>query len=654
MKQPVFLRIYLNGKLDSVKQFSAEQIVIGSNADLQLPLVGDDISPIHAVIEERDTGYYISDLGSQTGSFRNGKKVFDEALVSGDELQVGPYKIEFFIGVPKPTTIPGTDKKISPPLNVKLNLEPKSQLTMTPPPTSVKGKLADSAAVVTKQTAATAAGPSPYKPAKTIYEPSPVTVSALTNTLKSSKGNIVEVVVAWQERVIGTHHFKSRGLVTIGSSEDCTIVVPLIGMTKRNHTLLNLDQTIKIIFTPDMTGEMYKDEATYPLADLKRKNRAIQSPEGFELNLVQGEMLRLGLYGDMISIYIRLVPETASPIAGPVLDLTASESTAVLMSAVIAAIFGLYMLMYSPKGLEEESKLEEPLRKAVVTFRPPEKKEVVVVKEDAEPQQKKIVKVADTPQQTTTKKDPGRAAEIRPSPSNKKVSQVSSAVDKGASIKTGKSAAGAKSETKDVTKLGLLSTFGGGGKQSELSKAYAGGGELIGDAEKATGFSGSAEDRAGDKLGSRLKNLGAGGKGTATVGIAGVGTAGKGTGSFGTGTGGIGKKGRVDLNIGDSEAEFSGSIDREAIRRVIRENIKLFENCYNMALRRNSDAYGKVEIRWLIQEGGRATDTKVKTNTLNDKPMGECISRVIKSLTFPEPPPDQIAEVTYPFVFASQ
>ena len=257
-------------------------------------------------------------------------------------------------------------------------------------------------------------------------------------------------------------------------------------------------------------------------------------------------------------------------------------------------------------------------------------------------------------ERTTTKQDPGQAAALRPSPTNKKSNQPSSSIQQGGSVNTGKPAANAQSETRDVTKLGLLSTLGGGGTQKQLAKAYSGSGELIGDAAKATGFSGSNESRAGENLGGRLKNVGAGGKGTATYGISGVGTQGKGTGTFGSGTGGIGKRGRVDLNIGESEAEFSGSIDREAIRRVIRENIKQFEHCYNLALRKNQDAYGKVEIKWYIEERGRATKASVKSNSVGDREMGQCLARVITGLTFPEPPPDQIAEVIYPFVFAAQ
>ena len=75
MKTPVFLRIYLNGKLEGIRQFTDEQIVIGTNDDSQLPLKGEGVYPLHAVIEERDTGYYIVDLGSPLGTFRGGQKV---------------------------------------------------------------------------------------------------------------------------------------------------------------------------------------------------------------------------------------------------------------------------------------------------------------------------------------------------------------------------------------------------------------------------------------------------------------------------------------------------------------------------------------------------------------------------------------------------
>lgn len=624
MKQPIYLRIYFNGKLENVRQFTEDQVIVGRGEESHLKFTDESISPVHAVIEARDSGYYVSDLGSQLGTFKNGHKVFDEAIQSGDELQFGPYKVEFFVGVPKPTQAP---KGVSvPPAPVE-----NTGSLPTPPPITTKAKKESTQPSISIPTSSFRAGPD----------------------LRKSRGTIVEVTVLWKDRVIATHHFNEKSVVTIGSSEDCTIEVPMLGSVKTSHTLLQLAADVTVFISPEMSGEYHKEDEEISIADLKRKNRMLQSEQGFAFVLNQTEALRLGLHGDLLSICIRYVQEMPPPLLGPLFDLSASESTAVLMSAVIAAIFGLYMLIYTPKPLEDENKLEQQLRKATITFSPPKKKIVQVVEEQA-PQEKKVVKVDMKAERTTTKPDPGKASDLRPVPNPKKTPIASSTIKQGGSINTGKPAANAKSETKDVSKLGLLSTFGGKGTQKELSKAYSGTGELLGDAAKATGYSGSAEDRAGESLGGRLKNVGAGGKGTATYGIAGVGTQGKGTGGFGNGTGGIGKKGRVDLNIGESEAEFTGSIDREAIRKVIRDNIKLFQNCYDQALRKNSDAYGKVEIKWHIEERGRATHASVKSNSVGDSSMGQCLTRVITSLTFPEPPPDQIAEVVYPFVFASQ
>lgn len=629
------------------------------------------MSPVHAVIEERDAGYYVSDLGSVSGTFKNGSKIFDEALKSGDELIIGPYKIEFFVGVPKPSQAPKGKEEIvplkkasveeppPPPVSKKAAVSESTSPKITAPKKEVKSEPTTSSKASTSTTATTAAVASvestaDVAKAKSIVSANLKSLEALNARYKTSRGPVIEVAIAWRDRVIATHHFNQKQVVTIGSAEDNDIVVPLLGLTKSKLQLLKLDQGVTVMVTPEMTGDYFKGDEHITLAEFKRKNRMRPTEGGAEFEIVQGETIRLGLHGDLLSIYVRYVQETATPIVGPLFDLTASESTAVLMSFVIAALIGLYMLIYTPKPSDVELTKDEPPRKATITFNAP-KPRIVEVSEEQPPQEKQIVKVdVEKQERTTTKTSPGKAAELRPSPIKKKTAIVSSGIQQGGSINTGKAAANAQSQTRDVSKLGLLSTFGGKGAQSQLSKAYSGTGELLGDAAKATGYSGSAEERAGENLGGRLKNVGAGGKGSATYGIANVGTQGKGTGTFGAGSAGIGKKGRVDLNIGEAEAEFTGSIDREAIRRVIRENIKQFENCYNQALRRNSDSYGKVEIKWHIEERGRATNSVVKSNTVGDKQMGECLARVIKGLTFPEPPPDQIAEVTYPFVFASQ
>ncbi|MEO0337199.1 MAG: FHA domain-containing protein, partial [Pseudomonadota bacterium] len=105
MKQPVVLRIYLNGKLEGVKQFTEPQIVFGRNPEAQVDLQDEEVSLLHAAIAEQDGKYVISDMGTQSGTFLNGEKVLESEIKSEDEIQIGPYQVQFFIGIPKPGSL---------------------------------------------------------------------------------------------------------------------------------------------------------------------------------------------------------------------------------------------------------------------------------------------------------------------------------------------------------------------------------------------------------------------------------------------------------------------------------------------------------------------------------------------------------------------
>src|ERR1700677_4620002 len=107
VKQPLFLRIFKDGKLLDLKQFTGEQIVIGREGNVDALINDQSISPIHAMIEERGGTFYICDLGSQSGTFVNGQKIIDHALESGSEFQLGQIHFEFHIGVPKPKKAAG-------------------------------------------------------------------------------------------------------------------------------------------------------------------------------------------------------------------------------------------------------------------------------------------------------------------------------------------------------------------------------------------------------------------------------------------------------------------------------------------------------------------------------------------------------------------
>ncbi len=494
------------------------------------------------------------------------------------------------------------------------------------------------------------------------------------------RGTVVEVLVAWGERVISSHHFDQKGLVTVGTNTKCDVVVPLLGTNKDSHQLLKIDTLATAYIEQSMSGDYVKDDLSkVSFSELMRKGQFEQASKGYKLQIPQGCMLRVGLQGDLVSIYIRYVPETAKPLVAPILNLTASEVTGVILAIVVAMTMGLYMMIYSPSVIDQEDKMEEQVRKAVVKFMPPKVKKKVV-----KSAQKKVVainkqkkteapKKAPTPQapkkkvtppkpvvaqspKPTVRKKPGKAAAVksRKKSKNNKRKRLTSTRHGGAR-KTGKKGSSLKSKKVDPSKTGLLGVFGSKGTQQALNKAYDGSGELAGIADTATGASGQLSDRKGENIGTRIKDTGGRGRGKSTVGISGVGTQGKGTGNYGEeGLGSLGKKGAVVISTGGQGAEFVGSLDRAAIRRVIERNKRAIKNCYDRELNKNKDLYGKLVLRWNIIEGGRVTKASVVSSSLEGKAVANCIIRRLKTWKFPEPPSNTEGEVTYPFVFTSQ
>ena len=99
--QPLFLKVFRSGQLYCNKQFFTDQISIGSSQDgPSLVLSDPSVCYWHTLIEKRGAEYYISDLGSPTGTFVNGHKVMEAPLQHGDEINIGNFNVQFYINVP--------------------------------------------------------------------------------------------------------------------------------------------------------------------------------------------------------------------------------------------------------------------------------------------------------------------------------------------------------------------------------------------------------------------------------------------------------------------------------------------------------------------------------------------------------------------------
>lgn len=77
---------------------TVDKFLIGRDAECQLRPGSDAIAGKHCLLTRRDGGFWAKDLGSESGTFVNGKQIAAETeLKPGDKLRVGPLEFEAMI-----------------------------------------------------------------------------------------------------------------------------------------------------------------------------------------------------------------------------------------------------------------------------------------------------------------------------------------------------------------------------------------------------------------------------------------------------------------------------------------------------------------------------------------------------------------------------
>ena len=76
---------------------AADETTVGRGTDRDVFLDDITVSRAHAVFDRRGgTEWFVRDLGSLNGTYVNGEQVDETKLATGDEVQIGKFKLTFF------------------------------------------------------------------------------------------------------------------------------------------------------------------------------------------------------------------------------------------------------------------------------------------------------------------------------------------------------------------------------------------------------------------------------------------------------------------------------------------------------------------------------------------------------------------------------
>ena len=119
-------------------------------------------------------------------------------------------------------------------------------------------------------------------------------------------------------------------------------------------------------------------------------------------------------------------------------------------------------------------------------------------------------------------------------------------------------------------------------------------------------------------------------------------------------SGGKGEKEvKVKMKTGKPSGSFGG-LTHEQIMKVVRTRARAIQACYSRELQRNKGLGGKVIVNWKIDTAGKVSRTKVRSTTMKNGRVEDCVVRQVNSMKFPTPKGGGSATVNFPFIFGQQ
>ena len=699
MSRSIGFQIYQDGARVGDRVFSRNMIKIGRLASAHLRLTDPQVSRIHAVIDISSDGEQVSivDMGSATGTKVNGQRVSRVRLKNADEITLGlsrlivvlePAEVEAMQsgGAAGGASRPKGDEPTLPPDANDAAMSAETEVVDSAM-VSLDSMLADKAAddedvfaesansrpslvdsnqpitadegisdktaenTLPDGIAADASERQPEPPAapSAVQVPAPaVEIAApalpspapgvdyggasfprgprfapLADDPVTPENRHLEITMRWGSSVLDVKRLRGVPSFTIGATAEADMFAPLENFQLVRQKANSAEWEIRL--HPSMSGTVRWNEKSVPL----RESGARPDGEDGATALTLSDDMRVEIAMEDISLEVRNVSRSRVIPIPPFFDMFFINSTMVTLFTFLSF---LSVVVMWPTGLDDDDDmlLTNPGQFQTLILKPPPKDNSFLEK------LKRKSAASRSP-----KKGEGKAGKKQ----KKKTPPARMAT---------KAPKKEKPTDEQVVSAQLSKLFGADGNAgvAQIFGANVAGGELQ---NLLGGLSGAKTADAAGAAGLSFRGAGPGGasSGTLSMGSGRIGTRGRGSGegSYGASEGGIGAKTERGPVFTQGTPVIYGSLDKEIIRRVVRENANQIRYCYERELTRSPGLYGKITMKWVISGEGKVTKAFVGETQMKNANVENCLARRIRGWNFPKPKGGGIVVVTYPFVF---
>ncbi|HUJ72951.1 MAG TPA: FHA domain-containing protein [Verrucomicrobiae bacterium] len=125
---------------DKSLTFGDKPLIVGRLPESEISVRDAFISRVHCGISHGNSQFTLKDLGSTNGTYRNGARVFECSLATGDKIQVGNTTLVFEIDAKNGNALlRQVPQMVAPPLTVGGSTPPRPELKQPTMPVNPPG-----------------------------------------------------------------------------------------------------------------------------------------------------------------------------------------------------------------------------------------------------------------------------------------------------------------------------------------------------------------------------------------------------------------------------------------------------------------------------------------------------------------------------------